>query len=323
MKKQFCILLQLVLLLAFTVSCDSDKQNPDPDSNESITTTSHTVQSRSIPGMLDIELNSVTVGKLSTEHEYYKKVIKLDSESKDYIKEISIYDKEIDDTFVIHLSLPPECDSSKKYPMLVMTDGIWRLTDHPELRKFMKKGETDPVIIASIGYPDGYDYRGIRERDLVNKPENFLHFIIDNLVPYLEANYPVDKENMTLAGHSYGGYWSLYALFNSDTIGKNTFKNYYIGSPSFQAYTGDQNIATFEEAYHSRNTSLNCNIYVTVGDKEGDGFISPITDFVDLLNERNYDGLNLSYEIMDGYEHNTVFKPSIKQAMQMFYGKRK
>ena len=273
--------------------------------------------------MLDVERESITVGKLSPDHEYYKKVIKRDSDAGDYINEISVYDKEIDDTFVIHLSLPPDCDSSREYPMIVMTDGVWRLTDHPELRKLMEEGKTDQVIIASIGYPNDYDYKSIRERDLVNDPENFLHFIIDNLVPYLTENYPVDTENMTLTGHSYGGYWGLYALFHSDTIGKNTFKNYYIGSPSFQAYTDNENIASFEEAYHSRNSSLDCNVYITVGSLEGDGFIDPITEFVDLLNERSYDGLNITYEIMEDCEHNTVFKPSIKKAMQMFYGSKK
>lgn len=271
--------------------------------------------------MLDVEKDSITVGKLSPEHEFYKDVTAKDPECADYINEISIYDKEINDTFVIHLALPPEYDSSKKYPMLIMTDGIWRLNDHLELRKQMKQGEIEPIITVSIGYPNGYDYLTIRERDFLQDPESYLHFIVDNLVLYLSQNYPVDSENMTLAGHSYGGYWAFYALFNSDTVGKNTFKNYFIGSPSLQASTGSKNTASFEEEYHSRNKGLNCNVYVTVGGLEEPYFIRKITDFNEFLKKREYDGLNLTYEIFDDCTHENVYGPSIKNAALLFYGK--
>ncbi len=78
----------------------------------------------------------------------------------------------------------------------------------------------------------------------------------------------------------------------------------------------------FEQEYHSRNTKLDCNVYVTAGSLENYGFIKSITDFIDFLNERNYDGLKLTYEIIDSYNHNNVFLPSIKNTMLMFYGKQ-
>ena len=103
--------------------------------------------------------------------------------------------------------------------------------------------------MVSIGYPNDYDYQTIRERDLVDAPDAYLHFIVDNLVPYLEEIYSVDSENMTLTGHSLGGYWSYYALFHSDTIGKNTFQNYYVGSPSMWASTDGTTMTAYEEEY--------------------------------------------------------------------------
>lgn len=103
--------------------------------------------------------------------------------------------------------------------------------------------------MVSIGYPNDYDYQTIRERDLVDAPDAYLHFIVDNLVPYLEEIYSVDSENMTLTGHSLGGYWAYYALFHSDTIGKNTFQNYYVGSPSMWASTDGTTMTAYEEEY--------------------------------------------------------------------------
>ena len=272
------------------------------------------------PELLPEERDSITLGKLSSEHIYYEEVTTLDPACADYIQELSIYDAEIDDTFVVHISMPPDYDENQKYPMVVMTDGVWRLSDHPELRPMMVDGEIQPVILVSVGYPNGYDYRTIRERDLINDPESYLHFIADNLVPYLCETFPVDSEDMTLTGHSYGGYWAFYAMYNSDTIGRKLFTNYYIGSPSFQASTDSLQIADYEAAYYERNESLNCNVYVCVGKNEPGQFIAPITSFVEEMRARGDEGLVVEYEIIEGHGHDTVFKPSIRNALLMFYG---
>lgn len=270
--------------------------------------------------LLPEERESIVLGKLSTEHEYYDEVVMIDPSCTEYIQELTIYDKEIDDTFVVHISLPPNYDEEKEYPMVVMTDGVWRLSDHPELRPLMTTGQIQDVILVSIGYPNDYDYEAIRERDLVKHPDSYLHFIVDNLVPYLSEIYSVSPDNMTLTGHSYGGYWAFYALFHSDTIGKNTFQNYYIGSPSMQACTDLQFADDFEEQYFERTQSLNCNVYITVGEEEDGNFVIAIDQFVEQIEERNYQGLTLKYEKIEGHGHNTVFKPSIRNALLWFYG---
>lgn len=273
------------------------------------------------PGLLPEERKSIHMGKLSSEHIYYEEVVRLDPACADYIQELSIYDKEIDDTFVVHISLPPTYDETKEYPLVVMTDGVWRLSDHPELRPLMKNGVFDDVILISIGYPNDYDYKTIRERDLVNHPNDFLHFIVDNLIPYLSEIYSVSDKNTTLTGHSYGGYFAYYALFHSDTIARNTFENYYIGSPSMQAHTGKKYIRNYEQEYYERCKELNANVYITVGSEENSGFISGVESFEKSLEERNYNGLNIIYEVIQGYGHDTVFKPSIRNALEIFYGK--
>ena len=273
------------------------------------------------PGLLPEERESIHMGKLSSEHIYYEEVVHLDPACADYIQELSIYDKEIDDTFVVHISLPPTYDETKEYPLVVMTDGVWRLSDHPELRPLMNNGVIDDVILISIGYPNDYDYRTIRERDLVNHPNDFLHFIVDNLIPYLSEIYSVSDKNTTLTGHSYGGYFAYYTLFHSDTIARNTFENYYIGSPSMQAHTGKMYIRNYEQEYYESCKELIANVYITVGGEEDSGFVSGIESFEKSLEERNYDGLNIIYEVIEGYSHDTVFKPSIRNALGIFYGK--
>ena len=270
--------------------------------------------------MTQAEKDSIKVGKLSPEHEFYEEVVSLDPECATYINEIIIYDEEINDEFVVHVTLPPKYDETKRYPLVLMTDGVWRLSDHPELRPLMRSGEVENVILVSVGYPNGYDYRTIRERDLLRQPDLYLQFLTENLMPYLCENYSVDEERLTLTGHSYGGYWGIYALFHSDTIGKDTFAYYYIGSPSFQASTNQAYGGDFVKWYNDRSQSLDCDVYVTVGGDEEAPFISFIERHIDDIKKRAFEGLTLEYEVIEDYNHNNVFKPSIRNTLVMFYG---
>jgi predicted alpha/beta superfamily hydrolase len=269
--------------------------------------------------MTALEKDSIKISELSSDHMYYTEVVEFDPNSAQYIQELTIYDEEIGDTFKVHISLPPDYDATKSYPLMLMTDGIWRLSDHPELRKLMINEEIEDIILVSVGYPNDYDVHTIRERDLVTQPDLYLQFLVENLVPYLCEHYKVNTQNMTLTGHSYGGYWGLYSLFHSDTIGGNKFSNYYIGSPSLQCYTVGNKIGVFEEHYYKRSKKLNCNIYMTIGSLEN-RFKDPVANFMNQLESRKYEGLDLEYEIIEGYDHNTVFKPSIANTVKRFYG---
>ena len=78
----------------------------------------------------------------------------------------------------------------KKYPMFVMSDGVWRFGNCPSLRKLMEDGETEDVILVTIGY----DYSvngtemGVRAKYFYEEREKFIDFITNNLTPYLSGN---------------------------------------------------------------------------------------------------------------------------------------
>ena len=316
--KLLCTVLVVCLCFSF-IGCN---KNDKSDSKAEVPTVTEFKEPKIESKMTQEEKDSIKVGKLSKEHEFYKEVVGIDPECADYITEISIFDKEIKDTFVVHVSLPPNFDKNKKYPLVLMTDGVWRLSDHPQLHAAMKNKEIEDVILVSVGYPNGYDYTNIRVRDLVTNPDNYLHFICDNLMPYLVEQYPVDTMQLTLAGHSYGGYWTFFSLLHSDTISKNMFKNYYIGSPSVQASTNGNDLNYFRDEFLKNNKTINCNVYVCVGDREEEAFKYMIGQYVEDFQACKFKGLNLKYEVIPENDHNTVFKPSIKIALKMFYGKK-
>ena len=115
MKKELTILTTFSIAIILVVpGCQhSSASKNDSTVTQSVTSYSSSedtsIEEAPTPtGLLPEERASITMGKLSPEHMYYNEVTTLDPACADYINELSIYDAEIDDTFVVHISLPPD-----------------------------------------------------------------------------------------------------------------------------------------------------------------------------------------------------------------------
>lgn len=188
-------------------------------------------------GTVDVSDQSLYAG--NHEDTDYRNVWEYDRNAvekiKDSIDEINIYDEELDVEFLVHVTLPPNYDDNKTYPVFFLTDGVWRFGNCTELRGIMENGEAAPVILVSLGYNysiDGTDNDN-RIAYFIQKGDMLLDFITDNLMPYLGENYSIDYANSTLYGHSNGGVFAHTALFKSDLYENQPFGNYIIGSPAF------------------------------------------------------------------------------------------
>lgn len=149
------------------------------------------------------------------------------------------------------------------------------------MKELYQSGKTKEFILIGIGYPDGYDFDTIRERDLVRGPNKFLAMIVNGVIPYTESNYNIDAQNRTFCGASYGGFFMIYSLLQSDGLTKNVF--------------------------------------LTVGEKESEyEFQLPIRDFVAKIQERRYSGLNLIYKVYEGKDHDTVWVPALLEGLEMY-----
>jgi predicted alpha/beta superfamily hydrolase len=109
---------------------------------------------------------------------------------------------------------------------------------------------------------------------LVNRPDlipaaldttdatQFLRFLTDELMPFVDSRYPTANENHYF-GYSAGGLFGLYALFTRP----NTFKSYILGSPG-TAYLGrDFGIELAQEFFQSKQAA-NAKIFLSVGELE-------------------------------------------------------
>jgi len=111
----------------------------------------------------------------------------------------------------------------------------------------------------------------------------------------------------------------LYSLFQSDGLTKDVFKNYILASPTFMKKVDGTYLDDYEEDYSQKTNILKANVYMTVGEQESQGqFLRPIERFVERVEKREYDGLNLTYKVYEGKEHYTVWVPSLLDGLSLF-----
>lgn len=259
------------------------------------------------------------------------------AEIKDSIREMSVYDEELNTEFLVHITLPPDFDATKTYPVFAMTDGVWRFGDHSALRKMMENGEVKDVILVSIGYSfdlDGTD-NAVRGKYFCQKKDLFLGFITDNLMPYLSEIYNIDFSKSGLYGHSLGGVFTHYAVFNSDLYENQPFQYYIIGSPAFWSpyflsYEENQDTFKSEYGYFERNESMKKIIYICGGENEdpdyeeyygeNDSTLEGISNLMKRL--ENYGVNSAECAIYENSNHYEYIPEMFRKFFLEFYGTR-
>ncbi|MBP9024484.1 MAG: hypothetical protein KBH06_14880 [Spirochaetes bacterium] len=239
---------------------------------------------------------------------------------KESIDEINIYDEELDTEFLVHVTLPPNYDNEKAYPVFLLTDGVWRFGNHTELRKVMERGQAADVILVSLGYNyhiDGTDL-GNRYNDLVVKSDQLLDFITENLMPFLGQNYIIDYANSTLYGHSDGGVFTHNALFKSDLYDNQPFGNYIIGSPAFWGlYYENHNLdpegCVDDYGYFDRNETLGKSVFLCAGSLEDpdyaesyNGHDTTLEGVENLKKRLESHNADLTYKLYDSHHYQYI-----------------
>src|SRR3954470_3261587 len=117
---------------------------------------------------------------------------------------------------------PPGYSKKKKYPVLYLLHGIggdekeWYSQGHPQviLDNLYAEGKVEPMIVV---LPNGRAMKDDRATGNIMAPDkvqafaNFEQDLLNDLIPYIEKNFPVktDRESRALAGLSMGGGQSL------------------------------------------------------------------------------------------------------------------
>lgn len=237
---------------------------------------------------------------------------------------------------------PPKIESG--YPVLYVLDGngyFGTMLDSLRIQSsWTEMTSVEPMLIVAIGYADAdhlYDTLGKRAYDYLPKHhsqrwtarfeqvapwhqagggDQFHDFLVDQLRPALAKRYPMDLNRQSLTGHSFGGFFSLYALLRRP----QAFNKYIAISSSI--WWDDQRLLNeFEQMTRTWTEDIHVDVMIAVGEQEipnqpviCEMMLTQNKAMVEKLQQLNLPGLNVQYVEVKGENHqttNTVLTPEI------------
>lgn len=227
----------------------------------------------------------------------------------------------------IYVRLPDgyEQDKNKQYPVIYSLDGQWDFKMLDSIcgglvyDKFMPE-----VIIVGITYSgEDADYGSLRALDYTPVRDlyfggggdgpKFLAFFKEQLIPFVESTYRADPSQRVLMGSSFGGTFTLYALFSDPAL----FQGYLSGSPV--VVYGNRFAFKQEVEYADSHTELPVRLFITVGGAEELAY--PVEEFMQVLRGRNYEGLALETLTVEGEGHASNKPESYNRGLRFLFRK--
>ena len=249
--------------------------------------------------------------------------------------------------FEIYISFPVDYfqNDSIFYPVLYCTDGNRNFNLISNIVNILSfpGNEIPRILVVGIGYKiKGLeDWAAERNRDLtptcipdhdkkwvsylskasgrnniISKSggaKKFFNFIRDELIPFIETNYRVKRDDRALAGYSYGGLFTLFSLFYSP----ETFRRYYAGSPSI--WWDTKVIFQDEKEYADIHKDLPVRLFMSAGSLEDKSSIADMYEMAARLESRNYPNLKLETHIFEGETHSSCYAGGISRALKVIY----
>ena len=247
-------------------------------------------------------------------------------------------------------------DSTKNYPVLYAVDANGQFGTVVEAARLLNNYGTQipQLLIVGIGYPSGgrqlhaaqhrvfdlfptedRDFKEWNEARALEHPDlgphdgygggsaDFLRFVREELIPFIEAQYRADPSDRALYGQSAGGYFGLYALLE----GEGTFQRVIAGSPSL--FWDDGYFFRLEESYAQVTRQLPARVFLSVGLEEPDGDLSETICFcmvtnlrrlVETLERRQYEDLEWHVHYFEDENHQSVLPGTASRGLRFIYG---
>jgi predicted alpha/beta superfamily hydrolase len=228
--------------------------------------------------------------------------------------------------YELHIQLPRNYQDSKTtFPVIYLTDSQYFF---PLLNGLIGgeyyDGFMPGVIVVGITWVGTDPVESYRLRDLTptkiaqggpsgNGP-NFLAFIKKELIPFIESKYRTKNGDRTLMGASFGGLFTLYALFTETEL----FNRYVLTSPALG--WDNEIISSYEKDYRAKTIELPARVYVAVGELEGK-LVDDLERFVNHLKARNYKGLELQTRILGNMGHSATTAEGYTRGLQWIFAR--
>lgn len=221
--------------------------------------------------------------------------------------------------YPIYIALPGSYNYTKEdYAVVFVLDAYSSFGTMVQMARLLAYNKELPELIivgiSSEGGSKEFNYNRMRDytpTELKNEKEKFaipvsgggkkfLQFIKEELIPFVESKYRINKNNKALVGHSLGGLFVLYALFSEP----NLFNKYVAVSPALML--DNEFILKQEKLFWENNKVLNSTVYTTVGSLEDSTFTNSWERLVGSIKQHDYQGLKLTAKVAKNETHYTI-----------------
>jgi predicted alpha/beta superfamily hydrolase len=190
----------------------------------------------------------ISILSLLLSHEYcYSQ--KISVVPQDAINVVKFHSKIINDNYYLQIKLPKkyQTESQRKFTTIYVLDGnVYFGVISKLVEQYEEMGVMAPVIVIGIGYKDIKEMERKRSRDFLfpkalpeygdelesGGGEKFLKSLQTEIVAFVDSNYRTKADNRILMGHSFGGFFCLFALLNNLNKQNEIFRSYIAASPS-------------------------------------------------------------------------------------------
>jgi hypothetical protein len=243
-----------------------------------------------------------------------------EDEEKEATPAAIIFSNHVKDSFNVFIGLPQSysLNINKNYPVVYLTDAN-AFFDEIYHRVLLKKKE---IILVGIGYRDAFKAEMIRERDLTypvadkqdslplsGGANNFMGFIKDELIPFVDNSYRTKTAQRTLFGHSLGGYFTLFSLIKEDP-GERCFNNYISGSPSLE-YASGYLLRCLKQKRN--DPALKGLVFITAGKDEGEKELDRAVSEL----KKCFEGMEIRKEFYPAAGHMETALPSFEKGLDL------
>lgn len=217
--------------------------------------------------------------------------------------------------YELWVALPPSfaAEPTRTYPTLYLLDGQWDFTLVRALAGGLHVDQVAPeFLIVGITYGgEQPNYGVLRAEDYLptrarkdgepalkgGDAAKFLTFLEARVLPLIEARYRADPARRILSGSSYGGLFTLFALFERPEL----FHTYLALSPAVRWDGGW--IFRREAEFRRTHPRLERRIWLSVGTEEWPDYLAADRAFFSQFERSAYAGSLLQVRLIEGEAH--------------------
>lgn len=245
------------------------------------------------------------------------------------IRSDSLYSTHLKELRQVQMIFPKKYDLSSKgsFDVFYVLDGEWNTSLSEVVHGFLEYNQFVPTNMLIVSIPNQYENEiNMRERDFTptqaknynisGGANNFLLFLKNELVPFINEKYPTNIGNNILYGTSWGGLFAIYTYLHEPTL----FKSYLTVEPVLKWDNGYLNKIAPEKLENIKGTKNT----LWISSRDGKDFERMgIAHFDSLLTLNAPEGLIWKVETYPNETHSSAIWKGLYDGLKFTYTKSK